>query len=1164
MKRIFPLCGLLLLALGCLKNGRAEEVSGHIITPDEKPVAARLFYSPPGGWITDWREIEVTADGTFRFEAEPPKTVAGNIRAADPGRLLAWSQKYGVAGERLKPGVENTIRFGETRAIEGTLRDDKGQPVANATVRVRFFYPPRNADADEHFFNVFFLPPALEREYSAHTDAKGLWQIGGLPKNASVQVGLDDPKYLSAGRQFQPEGQNGPDGDSLKAVSAGQIAGRVLDENNAPAADVRVVAVPQTGQKEARQNWGGGIQTDAAGRYTIPSLAAGVYNVVVITLPYLSVRTDDKKPADNAKSRTARAIEGVRVEAGQTASADDLKLIAPAFVKGRVLDRDSGVPLKGVYVAAYNATTPRSGEQFPLTLTDNEGRFEIALAPGPAALYVVERNSFSRETKKEAPEETRVDLAPGETKTQSLFFTPQSVALAGRAVDESGAPVTDAQITIGREPHSGSIAYTGENGAFEFPSLELGNMMVSVRGRRGAAYDLVSPKTLTLSRAGAKAPLKIVLHRVPTMELAGRVVTPQGVPVAGVSVNYRLDIKMDNGNSGWTTRKDTTDASGHFSLGKARTSETASLITAEKRGYNLQSGGKVTVQNGAAKISDIVLQPLTKSLSGTVRDSSGNPAAGALVRASGDEYSQQAITDAAGRFTLDAQPDGTLGVLAARGYAVARQRARAGDAVELQLTVEQPENFPDVSRAASAFQQAADLQIDRRTLEKSAAALAPFDPDTALTLEMQAGQQTDTRKTLPDSPDQSRLVVLRSLLRAGTENAQWPQNQAWALAQLDAIKNEDAWNEAATRLALEVAENDAPLAEQIFERAKKRRLRNGGVGDDAAALARLAAVALRLQKPEAETLHQAALKTAGADLKNVIASFALASPNWVDEAIATLPVATQLSKLDDAIRIMASWNPTGASELLDRMARILAASPKATRDLWSATFAWDSKYVIRAIGPTDAQAAHEIARAVDDDWNRAAALALAAQFGSDDERIALAQEAAAEGGPMNMNGTLARLGALLNAGNAGTQAQKAGAEIFQRAKTKIELERRERGNAYGLAEYAFYLSATDPALARMELEAQWSQITKRHEAQEYSNGFGIDSAWEGTQIAAAMAAIDFNRALEMASDLPAERKQEGSYSPRAKALSDIGRIALTPPEARWKFSWGDESGFDLR
>lgn len=261
---------------------------------------------------------------------------------------------------------------------------------------------------------------------------------------------------------------------------------------------------------------------------------------------------------------------------------------------------------------------------------------------------------------------------------------------------------------------------------------------------------------------------------------------------------------------------------------------------------------------------------------------------------------------------------------------------------------------------------------------------------------------------------------------------------------------------------------------------------------------------------------------------------------------------------------MANWNPTGASELLDHMARILSAAPKAARDLWSATFAQNSQRVIHAIGPTNPQAAHEIARAVDDDWSRAATLAMAAQFGSDDERIALAQEAAEAGGPMNMNGTLARLGALLYSGNAGPQSQKAGEEIFQRAKTKIELERRERGNAYGLGEYAFYLSASDPALARMELEAQWSLLTKRREAGEYSNGFGMDSAWEGTQIAAEMAAIDFNRAIEMANALPAERKQEGSYSPRAKALSDIGRIALTPPQARWKFSWGDESGFDMR
>lgn len=310
--------------------------------------------------------------------------------------MIAWSKKYGIVGDLLKPGAENVIRFGQTRAVEGTLRDDKGQPAAGVNISVRLFYPPRNPDADEQFSNFFFLPSALSREYSARTDAKGLWQIGGLPKNVYVEVELVDPKYLTASRPFEPDGEDhGPFGNSFVAVRAGQITGRVLDETGAPVTDMNVFALAQTNQKESRR-MGGFAKTDAEGHFTISSLAAGDYNVANAAPTYMRRQTKDEIPHADAKKRVAKAIEDVRVEATKTTNAGDLNLIAPAFVKGKVLDRDSGAPIKGAYVAAYNAATPRSGENFPLAQTDSEGNFEIALVPGPAALYVMGREFYMR------------------------------------------------------------------------------------------------------------------------------------------------------------------------------------------------------------------------------------------------------------------------------------------------------------------------------------------------------------------------------------------------------------------------------------------------------------------------------------------------------------------------------------------------------------------------------------------------------------------------------------------------------------------------------------------------------------------------------------------------------------------------------------------------
>jgi hypothetical protein len=254
------------------------------------------------------------------------------------------------------------------------------------------------------------------------------------------------------------------------------------------------------------------------------------------------------------------------------------------------------------------------------------------------------------------------------------------------------------------------------------------------------------------------------------------------------------------------------------------------------------------------------------------------------------------------------------------------------------------------------------------------------------------------------------------------------------------------------------------------------------------------------------------------------------------------------------------------------MNHLLRTQAEWVQKRWGGIFARDSKYVIRTLGPGDAAAAHDIARGVDDTWNRVSALALSAEFGTSADRIALAREAAEGGGPMYMAPTLARLGALLYDVRSDDQTRAASAELFMRASNMIEAGRERTGEANGLAEYSFYAASRDPAAARLQLEMSWAQALSqtrettssatKPSTKEIPDKGNTPLTWRCASIAAAMAAIDYERALDMAHALPAERASLHP-SPRDRALANIGRIALTPLEERWRFSWGDESGFDL-
>jgi hypothetical protein len=67
----------------------AETLSGKVVGPDDKPVAATVYYIANSGWNATQKQIQTDPDGNFRFEVElakPPGAAPFATSAAARGK----------------------------------------------------------------------------------------------------------------------------------------------------------------------------------------------------------------------------------------------------------------------------------------------------------------------------------------------------------------------------------------------------------------------------------------------------------------------------------------------------------------------------------------------------------------------------------------------------------------------------------------------------------------------------------------------------------------------------------------------------------------------------------------------------------------------------------------------------------------------------------------------------------------------------------------------------------------------------------------------------------------------------------------------------------------------------------------------------------------------
>ena len=221
--------------------------------------------------------------------------------------------------------------------------------------------------------------------------------------------------------------------------------------------------------------------------------------------------------------------------------------------------------------------------------------------------------------------------------------------LVGQVVDDTGAPIASATVTVDGQSFTTDTIPTG---LFRFSNLPAGNTYTIATS--AASYPAATEKAAVI--AGADTNVTIALG-VTTGEFTG-IVSDAGVPLAGVVVQAL--------SSGLIQATSATDAAGAYSL----------LVPPGTHDIRASAMFSVTAtisaQSVSANGSTVVNIPMARmgSISGTVVDASNQPIANAQIIVANSTYSAGAITDSNGNFFTIGVPAATYTVtVTAPGFA---------------------------------------------------------------------------------------------------------------------------------------------------------------------------------------------------------------------------------------------------------------------------------------------------------------------------------------------------------------------------------------------------------------------------------------------------------------------------------------------------------------
>ena len=323
----------------------------------------------------------------------------------------------------------------------------------------------------------------------------------------------------------------------------------------------RVEAIMRNDARRRHSRWA--VVAMAAVAVTVAAVcAAGRISSRPALTASAPARAVDTREAEKAYYAVV-AKEAKITALGQQVKLPDVTLQTGGTVEGRVLEAETGKPVKGAPVFCRPDPDPNpdlSGTTETAATTGADGAFTISAPPGKAWLYVSPPTGYGQSQRVERvttrgklainvvdnerkPSRIALEVASGAKLRDVTLYVMPMLTLKGRAMKSEGKPMTAgwAAATVvseSRESRGGgfSMGMVQADGAFSGQVLPGLPLLVVAYDKDtelgGAAY--VTP---TKSKP---AQVRITVH--PMIPITGRLLTADGKPAAGadVVVDYTL------------------------------------------------------------------------------------------------------------------------------------------------------------------------------------------------------------------------------------------------------------------------------------------------------------------------------------------------------------------------------------------------------------------------------------------------------------------------------------------------------------------------------------------------------------------------------------------------------------------------------------------------
>ncbi len=457
-------------------------------------------------------------------------------------------------------------------------------------------------------------------------------------------------------------------GLTILLARAATLSGTVVDPAGQPVEKAKVLAEFDSPEFLRYSSWDGDVEhvdsTDDLGRFEIDDAPIGKLLMVASHDGFVSSEplSVEVVPAGTLDALVLRLRRGGRLTG-------ELRSSAGERADGR------GISLHF-----------RDGGEWRETSTDATGEFAIEnLVPGiyqvtaePSEQELIALGGGEDEDQDEPSwmgrtaleESAAVSIADGETTHVVLGGPPRAPVQVSGTVRCGRKPVEGARIRTWKHSSTGQLqqrfAKTDADGSYELTLDEPGSY----------SFTLTSPSSWTQVSRHESIP-EVSSHtldfELPSGQISGRVLGPDGAPLEGIHVSIRIDSteaeKRSDGIYGWSE----SDAEGRFAFldlppGSYTVSTRDGNFSAQVRYGSVEETGLVLKEG--AHIAGLSLElDDAATLEGIVRTVSGTPAGGATItvwngRGQPDGTWSVKATDKTGRYSVSGLAPGSWSVSA--------------------------------------------------------------------------------------------------------------------------------------------------------------------------------------------------------------------------------------------------------------------------------------------------------------------------------------------------------------------------------------------------------------------------------------------------------------------------------------------------------------------